>query len=538
MSGLAVLRLLRPYPGRVLLAALFGFALGISGWATSRYLQTVLEGAPPFTAAMIAIAAIRAVMAVARRALQLGLVRRIEGGLARDFVRKALDVSGFDPPDLLGRLRGLEHLRIALEDRALGVAFDSVLLLVAAGVLTTYSPALAGLAVLGTLLPAIVVFFVRWSIQRSFAHTQETSTVLSRTCLDAFEGARDLRLFSGGTWMAGRVGGVYEASQGSRSGHHVKLALIGNATSFLSTVVSLALLHVGSHFVTDGHLTGGELMFVYTMAGSMLGPLENLVISWIFFDEAEVALRRHNEVMVHPVMPRGGHASPSTSISLSDVGFEYRPGQPVLSDISLEIPEETVVAIVGESGAGKSTLLGLLAGVLQPTRGQVRVEGSAAAVLQAPHLFDATVDENIRLGLAWPDESDIVLASTAARADDFIRKLPKGYATRLGNGMRLSAGQAQRICLARAFLRSPRILLLDEATSNVDLETEEAILESMRSAPGRTTVLVTHRVKTSQRADLIVVMHDGRIVEQGSFDSLLARDGWYAALWRRQFGAQ
>ncbi|MBP6693079.1 MAG: ATP-binding cassette domain-containing protein, partial [Xanthomonadales bacterium] len=225
--------------------------------------------------------------------------------------------------------------------------------------------------------------------------------------------------------------------------------------------------------------------------------------------------------------------------------------RPALREFGLSVRAGTTLALVGATGAGKSTVFKLLLGLVRPQAGVVRVDGRALDeydlralrlqvgwVAQEVFLFDGSVREN--LAYARPDAGleEIVAAARAAEADAFIRALPQGYDTRIGErGQLLSGGQRQRLAIARALLKDPPILLLDEATSAVDNETEAAIQRSLRHlAHGRTVLVIAHRLSTIVHADLIAVMDAGRVVEQGSHAELLARGGAYAALWRVQTG--
>jgi ATP-binding cassette subfamily B protein/subfamily B ATP-binding cassette protein MsbA len=243
-------------------------------------------------------------------------------------------------------------------------------------------------------------------------------------------------------------------------------------------------------------------------------------------------------------------------ITLNHVSFAYRPGVPVLVDVSLSIPGGSTVALVGPSGAGKSTLADLVARFHDPGAGQILVNGIdlrklkldsfrslLAIVPQEVFLFDGSIRQNIAYGRRRATEPEIIEAARRANAHGFIMDLPEGYATRIGErGFKLSGGQKQRLSIARAILADPRILILDEATSNLDTESEQLIQASLADllqrgsdrARDRTTIVIAHRLSTVTAADLIVVMNQGHVVETGTHESLLAAGGMYAEMVDRQ----
>ncbi len=241
-------------------------------------------------------------------------------------------------------------------------------------------------------------------------------------------------------------------------------------------------------------------------------------------------------------------------ITFEDVSFRYPDGdEDVLSHFSLHIPAGATVAIVGETGAGKSTLVNLACRFFEPTEGRILIDGvdyrersqlwlhsSIGYVLQSPHLFSGTVMENIRYGRLEASEQEVRRAAEAVSADTVVNKLEQGYDTPVGEGGdRLSTGEKQLISFARAVLADPRIFVLDEATSSIDTETEQLIQNAVaRLLEGRTSFLIAHRLSTIRHADVILVVKDGRIVEQGRHEELLRRQGYYHTLYSRQFAEE
>jgi ATP-binding cassette, subfamily C, bacteriocin exporter len=321
----------------------------------------------------------------------------------------------------------------------------------------------------------------------------------------------------------------------------------------LTGLAGVVVLWYGGVRVVDGALTIGQLMFVSSLMTYLMEPLNRLMTVTLRVREAMVAVDRLYQVLDLPVEPDGSGQAAFTElrqgIELRDVTFRYGSRGNVLDRVNLTIPAGKSVAIVGESGSGKSTLLNLLLGFHAPTGGRVFVDGvdlqdldlatlrrRIGLVSQDSFVFSGSVRENIALGKPGASLDEVIAAARAAGLDEFIAGLPERYITPLGErGANLSGGQRQRLAIARALLCQPDILIFDEATSHLDTAMEKVIQENLRTAlSGRTVVLVAHRLNTIKDADLIYVMHEGRVAEQGTHRHLLSLGGKYAALYRSQ----
>jgi subfamily B ATP-binding cassette protein MsbA len=330
-----------------------------------------------------------------------------------------------------------------------------------------------------------------------------------------------------------------------------------------STFVGIVfVLWQGGLLVLEGQLTPGELVqfLLYTITiAAAIGALASFFSS---YQEAVGAAQRVFEILeTDPVIvdPKSPVELPSPargSVSFEGVSFRYSrdPEQPwILEGVDLTCAPGEVVALVGRSGAGKTTLVSLLPRFWDPDRGRVRVDGidirslrladlrgAIAVVPQDPALFSGTIRENIAYARPGASLGDVESAARAAHADEFIERLPEKYETLVGErGIKLSGGQRQRVAIARAILKDPAILILDEATSNLDTESERLIEDALsKLLVGRTTLIIAHRLSTVRRADRLVVLDRGRIVEEGTHAELLELGGLYARLYQRQFRDQ
>ncbi len=329
----------------------------------------------------------------------------------------------------------------------------------------------------------------------------------------------------------------------------------------VNTVIAIGtalVVWVGARHVLTGTLSVGELVVFITYLASLYGPINTISQTLGLIEGARAGLARVQEILeIERDLPEGKRVASAAEVR-GEVRFEhvtlaYAPGQPVLRGVDLQVAPGQTVAIVGPTGAGKSTLVSLLPRFYDPQGGRVLLDGTdvreftlaslrqqIAMVLQPPLVFPITIGENIAYGRPGASPEAVEQAARLARIHEAIQRLPQGYDTLVGEqGATLSEGERQRLTIARAILRDAPILILDEPTSSVDAETEALIMEGLeRLMAGRTTLIIAHRLSTVRRADVILVVRGGQLVEQGAFADLMRRQGPFAALYHTQFSGQ
>jgi ATP-binding cassette, subfamily B, bacterial MsbA len=332
-------------------------------------------------------------------------------------------------------------------------------------------------------------------------------------------------------------------------------SLFGAVMTFLAFSSLVIVLWYGGTQVLEGRLTAGDLVATLIYMTVITGPIAQLTGLYSEFQRALGSAERIFEVLdtqptvtdapgAKPLPPLHGH------LQFDRVDFAYTDDQPVLKQLSFEAKPGQVVALVGASGAGKTTIANLIPRFFDPLAGKITLDGINIATVQQeslraqigivpqePVLFGVTVRENIAYGKLDATDAEIERAAKAANAAEFIEKLPEGYATLVGErGIKLSGGQRQRVAIARAILRDPRLLILDEATSSLDNESESLVQEALeRLMQNRTTIVIAHRLTTIERADKIVVVQAGEVVEEGSHSELMAKMGVYHRYYTRNF---
>lgn len=332
-----------------------------------------------------------------------------------------------------------------------------------------------------------------------------------------------------------------------------------SATTAGSTViigiVGVIMIWLGGNDILAGRMTLGDFIMYIFFIGLVAAPLVSIASIGTQITEAFAGLDRIREILdttSEDDEDAGKAALPAVrgDIRFEDVWFEYHEGEPVLKGITFQAAPGTTTALVGSSGSGKSTLISLVMAFNRPLRGAILVDGrdlasiplhdyraQLASVLQENFLFDGTIAENIGYARPSATPEQIRAAARVAHCEEFILRFPDGYDTIVGErGIKLSGGQRQRVSIARAILAEPRVLILDEATSSLDSESEEMIQDGLRTLrTGRTTFVIAHRLSTIRSADQILVLEGGQIVERGTHDELLERDGRYRQLYDKQY---
>lgn len=386
----------------------------------------------------------------------------------------------------------------------------------------------------------------------------ETLAKLNSFLNDSFAGYAVIRSFT----MEQRMSRQYESITGKLLTLEFTLAKLRGwfqaGAGMAGSLSFLICLGVGGRYVMNGEMSVGSLLAFINLVQHLIYPLTGLAGMWGAFQRSVAALERVQEVLnetpetreLSSYQPAKGVQG---AIEFRDIRFSYDGQANALDHFNLSVPAGKVVALVGPSGAGKSTLFNLLMGFYKPESGEIlfdakpihrmsvsELRSCTAYVPQETYLFDGTIRDNIAFGKTDAAELDIIRAAKEANAHDFIMSLPQGYDTEIGErGTRLSGGQRQRIAIARAILKDAPILLLDEATSALDSETEYQVQEALEKLmKHRTTMVIAHRLSTIHHADLIAVVDHGRIIEQGTHQELIHKNGLYARLYQIQYSQE
>ena len=571
---LRLLPLVRPYRGMLVLATLALLASGLLALAFPLAVRYLLDAAfvnrdramlDRVALGLVALFTAQAVLNYAQAYLLSAVGEQAVAGLRRDLFARLLAMPpGFFADRRTGELTSRLTVDIGLLQGVLSHQISEfsrqVIALVGGVVLLTYLQPRLTLTALGV-APVVVgtamIFGKR--LRRMTTGVQDRVAEASAVAEEAFSQIRTVQSFVQEPAERGRYGERIDASvRTALQRAHTRGVFFGMLT--FSTFAGIVfVLWQGGLLVLDGQLTAGSLVSFLLYTITIAASIGALASSFSAYQEAVGAAERVFEIMemrpdiADPAAPAVLASPVRGRVAFEGVSFRYQKDSALpwtVDGIGLAVAPGEVVALVGPSGGGKTTLVSLLPRFWDVDQGRITLDGvdvrslrladlreAIGVVPQEPALFSGSVRENIAYARPEASPAEVEAAALAAHAAEFIDRLPQGYDTLVGErGVKLSGGQRQRIAIARAILKDPAVLVLDEATSNLDTESERLIEDAMEKLLiGRTTLIIAHRLSTVRRADRLVVLERGRIVEEGNHAALLARGGLYARLYQRQF---
>jgi ATP-binding cassette subfamily B protein len=515
-----------------------------------------------YAAALLALAAVGGVFRFLMRRIIIGASRDIEYDLRNDFFAhlQRLPLAYFQhhrTGDLMSRATNdLSAVRAMVGPAVMYTATTALTFVVALGLMVSINPRLTLLAVIPLPLVSVLVWYFGNAIHRRFEHIQAQLSDISAIAQENFSGVRVVRAYGQESFELERFRRANEEYLSRNRGLIQLQGIYNPSMGLLMGISALLVLWLGSREVIAGRITVGELVAFNSYLMMLAWPM--IAFGWVtnLIQRGMASWKRMLEVMETEPAIRDLEPAAAWAIDIrGDIEFRHLTfsfgDHVVLRDASAILPAGTTTAIVGATGSGKSTLLNLLARLHDPPPGSVFLDGidvrdiplavlrgAIGFVPQEPFLFGASIAQNIAFGLPSTGErrEQIEQAASTARLDKDVRDFPKGYDTIVGErGITLSGGQKQRTAIARALAVDPRVLILDDALSAVDTYTEEEILRRLADVMRqRTSIIVSHRVSTVRGADQILVLSEGRIVERGTHDQLVSRNGLYAELYRKQ----
>jgi ATP-binding cassette subfamily B protein len=551
-----------------IVAAILFAALGLG---TSFYVQLLIDDILLHgnvrllhiaSAGILLIVIFRVGFHVIERYLLIHLSQKIDVALTMEYYQHILRLPlGFFEArrtgEILARLNDAHRVRQALSGTILSSVVDAFFVVAAGGVMFLYDVRLAA-ATLGVVpVFLVVVFGHRSAIRREQRKAMEEGADLQAHLVEVVAGAAAVKAARAENHV--RMGAETKLVTMVRT--VFRLAMLGVSTDSLSMLLTscaqVGVLWFGGTLVLRGELSVGQLLFFQSLLAHLLEPLSRLANANVELEDAMIAADRVGEIFeLAPEEPLGAERLKPQAcrgeLVFENVRFRYGYRDWVLDGVTLEIEAGTTVALVGRSGSGKTTISKLSARFYDPTEGRLLLDGhdlrdmdlgwyrkQLGVVDQECSVFSATIKDNIRFGRPEASLDEVVAAAKAAGAHEFIEKLPERYDTTVGErGSNLSGGQRQRLAIARAIIGNPKILVLDEATSHLDSETERAVQRTLREVTKeRTTIIIAHRLSTVMLADRIYVLENGKVIEEGTHDELLAKEGAYADMWLDQVPA-
>ena len=409
-----------------------------------------------------------------------------------------------------------------------------------------------------TIIPlmALCTFYFNKKLKKSYHLNKQRVAEINARIEDNLSGIRVVKSFANEDNELKKFNVENDRYVDSKSLSYQNMAGLHSSVFLFSTLITIVVIVFGSLFIAGGYILVGDLVAYLLYVNNLVEPVKKLINFTETFQEGLTGFERFMDILeIEPDIQDKKDAKPlehvKGRVEFDQVSFRYKENLDwVLKDISLDVKPGEYLALVGSSGAGKTTLCSLIPRFYEATSGEIRIDGTPiqdvtlqslrkniGIVQQDVYLFAGTVMDNIRYGKPDASDEEIILAAKRANAHVFIMELPEGYNTDIGQrGVKLSGGQKQRLSIARVFLKNPPILIFDEATSALDNESEKIVQDSLESlAKNRTTFVIAHRLSTIRKAERIVVLSEEGIVETGTHQQLLEKDGTYAALYNMQF---
>jgi ATP-binding cassette subfamily B protein len=559
--------LLEPWPLKIVFDYVFG-SKQMPGWMHSLLTRTV--GLDKFAVinfaalAVIIIAAVSAVSTYGEKYLTTSVGQRIMHDLRLTLYNhiQRLSLAYFAEQktgDLIIRMTSdIDAVQDFVSSALLGIFVNVLTLLGMLGVMfyLDWRFTLISLSVAPALFLVVYTFTRR--IKRAAREVKKKESEITSVVQESLTSVRVIKAFAREEYEERRLDKEsLESVDMALRARKIK-AKLSPAVDIIVAAGTALVLWFGVKLVLAGELTAGALIVFILYLGKMYKPMRDLSKMTDTVSKAQVGFERIREVLDTESkvrdLPRARRAPPFKGhVEFEHVTFGYDPKQPILRDINLSVEQGQFIALVGPTGSGKTTLVSLIPRFYDPDTGRVKIDGAdirsfklkslrdqISYVLQETYLFRASVWENIAYGKPSATKAEIMRAAKLANAHEFIRRMPQGYDTVIGErGETLSGGQRQRITIARAIIRDTPILLLDEPSSGLDAESEELVFEALaRLMEGKTSVVIAHRLATVMRAQRIFAVENGRIVESGTHDELLARGGLYSRLYDIQFKGQ
>ncbi|WP_421943186.1 peptidase domain-containing ABC transporter [Pedobacter sp.] len=551
---------------QVLIGAVFYTILGLS---SSIFLQKIVDNVLPegntnllnlMGTVMIIIILLQIFINYAKTLLTIKTGQQIDARLILGYYKHLLKLPQqfFDTMrvgEIISRMNDAVKIRAFINDVLIGFAVNIFILIFSFALMFTYYWKLALIMLIVIPLYAIIYYFSNKLNRSTQRKLMEKSADLENQLVESVNSVSTIKRFGLENFsnlkteirFVELLKTVYTSGTNS--------LLIGNASSFVSSIFSVILLWAGASFVLQNLITPGELLSFYAIIGYFTGPVIGLIGMNKVFQDARIAADRLFEIMdlEREKTENRTELTPDMigDIEFKHVNFRYGTRVTVFEDFNIKIEKGKITAIVGESGSGKTTLLSLLQNIYPLQSGNIMIgefdinyltneslRKLVGVVPQDVHLFAGNVIDNIAVGEMEPDMKRIVRICGQLNILDFIENLPQGFQTYLGeNATTLSGGQRQRLAIARALYREPEILILDEATSSLDSTSEEYIHNavSILREKGKTIILIAHRLSTVINTDKIVVLNKGEMIEEGTHKSLLKQNGVYKEMWSKQF---